>query len=120
MTLDKISKLLNAEMLWTGETSQMTIQVAKASDLMSDVLTFSGPGKLLITGLTNNHTIRTCEIAGIQAIIFVRGKKPSADTIALGKKNKIFLLATNLSMFETCGMLYTNGIKGVQISQKNT
>jgi len=120
VTLDKISELLNADMLWTGNTRGIDIQVAKASDLMSDVLTFSGPGKLLITGLTNKHTIHTCEIAGIQAIIFVRGKKPSAEMIELGKKNKIFLFASNLSMFETCGILYTNGIKGVQIHQKNT
>ena len=119
MILSDIINILNAETLCGSNTENLDIQVAKASDLMSDVLRFSGPGKLLITGLTNNHTIRTCDIAGISAIIFVRGKKPSGETIELGEKNGITLLATKLSMFETCGILYANGIEGVQIDQKN-
>jgi hypothetical protein len=117
--LNDIIKLLNAEILCGSNTESLDIQVAKASDLMSDVLRFSGPGKLLITGLTNNHTIRTCNIAGISAIIYVRGKTPSGETIELGEKNGITLLATRLSMFETCGILYAHGIEGVQIGQEN-
>jgi hypothetical protein len=119
VTLEKISQLLRADIVWADSPDETDFKIAKASDLMSDVLTFSGPGKLLITGLTNTHTIRTCHIAGIRAIIFTRGKKPSSETIQLGKKSRIALLTTHLSMFETCGILYTNGMKGVQISHEN-
>lgn len=115
MTLEKITELLQAEVLWNDMETDLDITVAKASDLMSDVLTFSGPGKLLITGLTNMHTIRTCDIAGIQAIIFVRGKKPSPQTIEMGKKCGIALCATHCSMFDACGILYANGMQGVRI-----
>lgn len=118
MTLKKISELLHAEIVWIDQTCDIDIQVAKASDLMSDVLTFSGPGKLLITGLTNTHTIRTCDIAGIKAIVFARGKKPASEVVELGKKATIALLTTNLSMFEACGILYTHGLKGVRINQE--
>jgi len=118
VTLKEISEHLHAEIVWADHTREIDIEVAKASDLMSDVLRFSGPGKLLITGLMNTHTIRTCDIAGIEAIVFVRGKKPPEDVVELGKKTTIALLTTNLSMFEACGILYAHGIKGVQIDQE--
>lgn len=118
MTLRQIKEFLNAEILTECDDQNIDIKVAKASDLMSDVLRFSGPGKLLLTGLTHNQVIRTCEIAGIAAIIFVRGKQPSAETVALGKKCNIAMLTTKLSMFESCGILYSNGIKGVSIKKE--
>jgi hypothetical protein len=89
------------------------IQCAYASDLMSDILVKVKPGSLLLTGLTNNQVVRTGKVAAIGAIIFVRGKKPNADTVKLAEYYNIALLATGLSMFDACGMLYSRGIKGV-------
>lgn len=113
MTLTELQELLQAEMLCGKSNADLDIKVAKASDLMSDVLAYTGPGKLLLTGLTNNQVIRTCEIAGVSAIVFVRGKRPSADTVALATRCDICLLATKLSMFESCGVLFSHGVRGV-------
>ncbi len=116
MTLSQIRILLDAEFICEHGTKDSDIKYAKASDLMSDVLAFSQPfsdrNTILITGLTNKQVIRTCEIAGVGAIIFVRGKNPSTETIELAQQCKITLLTTKLKMFETCGILYTNGITG--------
>jgi hypothetical protein len=87
----------------------MDIQVVKASDLMSDVLTMSCSGAALITGLVNLHTIRTAHIADIHAIVFVRGKRPTEEMINLANNSQIHLLTTPLSMYEACGLLYTSG-----------
>jgi predicted transcriptional regulator len=115
MTLPQIQKLLQAALISEAGASDIDIEFAKASDLMSDVLAFSRPfsdrNTLLITGLTNKQVVRTCEIAGVGAIIFVRGKNPSADTIELAEQCQIPLLTTKLKMFEACGILYTKGIK---------
>jgi predicted transcriptional regulator len=115
MTLPQIQKLLQAVLISEAGASDIDIEFAKASDLMSDVLAFSRPfsdrNTLLITGLTNKQVVRTCEIAGVGAIIFVRGKNPSADTIELAEQCQIPLLTTKLKMFEACGILYTKGIK---------
>jgi tRNA G18 (ribose-2'-O)-methylase SpoU len=119
MTLSQIKDLLNAEIITDSTKQDVDIKVAKASDLMSDVLRFSEPGKLLLTGLTNPQVIRTCEIAGICAIAFVRGKQPTIETIKLAKKCNLTLLATKLSMFESCGILFSNGIRGVSIRSKS-
>jgi predicted transcriptional regulator len=116
MTITQITELLNAEVISDQGADKLKIKFAKASDLMSDVLAFSKPfsdrDTLLITGLTNKQVVRTCEIAGVAAIVFVRGKNPSAETIELAKQCSIPLLTTRLKMYEACGTLYSNGIKG--------
>jgi hypothetical protein len=49
-------------------------------------------------------------MAGIQAIVFVRGKIPPPETIALAEEKGIALLASKYTMFETCGRLYKAGL----------
>jgi hypothetical protein len=117
VTLSQIKALLKAKTIYEGMGGLIDVKIVKASDLMSDVLAFSEPGKLLLTGLTNNNAIRTCDIAGISVIVFVRGKRPSQATVELAKKCKIAVLITQLSMFDACGILYTQGLRGVQIPQ---
>lgn len=110
MKLEEIKKILNAEMI-VGKYN-IEIKMACGSDLMSDVLTFTKPGVLLLTGLTNSQVVRTAEIAEIIAICFVRGKKPNIETIKLAKEKEIPILVTNFSMYESCGRLYKNGLPG--------
>lgn len=123
MTITEIIELLNAELISEQGTDKLEIKFAKASDLMSDVLAFSQPfskrNTLLVTGLTNKQVIRTCDIAGVGAIVFVRGKNPSTETIELARECKIPLLTTSLKMFEACGVLYNNGIMGTAPEESN-
>lgn len=116
MKLSRIKELLRAAMV-SDAGDDPDIKYAKASDLMSDVLASSlaraERNTLLITGLTNNQVIRTCEIAGLAAIVFVRGKYPSAETIELARQRNIALLATTMKMFDACGILYAHGIVAV-------
>ena len=122
MTLSRIQELLNANLIVGHGAHELDIKFAKASDLMSDVLAFSQPytdrNTLLITGLTNNQVVRTCEIAGVGAIIFVRGKHPPAETVELARRCQITLLTTAVKMFEACGILYAHGIAGVSPHEK--
>ena len=112
MTLNEIKDILQAEVLTSNCDMNMTVDRGCSADLMSDVLAFSTPGALLITGLTNEAAIRTAEIANMKAIVFVRGKEPKEKTITLAKEKNIPLLATNLPMFEACGRLYEKGLRG--------
>ena len=86
--------------------------MACGADLMSDVLAFTHAGTLLLTGLTNPQVVRTAEMAGIRAIIFVRGKRPPRETIALAEEKGIPLLATRYTLYEACGRLYNAGLPG--------
>jgi len=113
MVLQDILNILEAEVLTCHDSLDIEVKAAKASDLMSDVLTMSDSGILLLTGLTNVQAVRTAEIADLSAIIFVRGKRPDQKTIKLAEGKKIPLLATRLSMYESCGLLYGNGLSCV-------
>jgi hypothetical protein len=81
-----------------------------AADLMSDVLSFARPNCVLLTGLTHPQVVRTAEIAGILAIVFVRGKCPPQETLGLAEEVGIPLLCTRYSMYEACGRLYAAGL----------
>jgi hypothetical protein len=49
-------------------------------------------------------------MAGIRAIVFVRGKLPPAETVALAKEKAIPLLASKYTLFETAGRLFQAGL----------
>ncbi len=80
------------------------------ADLMSDVLAFAQKGMLLMTGLTNPQVIHTADMAGVKAIVFVRGKLPPTETVALAERRGIPLLASKYTLFETCGRLFGAGL----------
>ena len=117
MQLAKIKEYLKCQIISQNIDMNLDIQFAYASDLMSDVLLLAKPGALLLTGLANNHTIRTGKIAASSAIVFVRGKKPPETAIKLAVEYQIPILATELSMFDACGILFSNGLKGVSIKK---
>ena len=113
MKLADVEDVLGAELAWTADCpgcGDREVRSCHASDLMSDVLTFRGPGSLLLTGLTNAQVIRTAEMSDFVAICFVRGKKPQPDTIELAEDKGVPLYVTSLSMFEACGRLYGKGL----------
>jgi hypothetical protein len=80
------------------------------ADLMSDVLASSQPKAVLLTGLTNPQVVRTAQIAEFRAIIFVRGKQPQAETIAIATQENMPLITSPFGMFELCGRLHSAGL----------
>lgn len=110
MTLEEIAKLLDAEIISRDVDPTQSVTMACGADLMSDVLTFTHAGTLLLTGLTNPQVIRTADMAGISAIVFVRGKYPPPETIALAEEMNIPLLRSRYTMYECCGRLYKAGL----------
>jgi hypothetical protein len=115
MTLQKIISLIDGKIL-VETKNDPEISCAAASDLMSDVLAFAEPYSILLTGLCNPQVVRTAEMADIAAVIFVHGKVPEAETVALAKNKAIPLLVTMAPLFEACGRLYQAGLKGCDVS----
>ncbi len=112
MQLWEIKGILEAELLWKPIDLHLEIEMAEAADLMSDVLSQSIGGELLITGLINSQVIRTAEMADIKVIAFVHGKRPDERTIELAKMKGIPLLATKLFLYEACARLAMRGLVG--------
>ncbi|UCE19191.1 MAG: hypothetical protein JSV84_02265 [Gemmatimonadota bacterium] len=120
MILQEIMTILSAEVLACKNSLDIEVNAVKASDLMSDVLTMSDSGVLLLTGLTNVQAVRTAEIAELSAIVFVRGKRPEQDTIELAEQKNIPLLATQLPLYESCGLLFQKGLMGTSQPVKDS
>lgn len=118
MKLKEIKELLEAEVICGEDQLEMEIEAAGASDLMSDVLALGKPGMLLITGLANVQSVRTADIIEAKAIIYVRGKKPDQEGIAIAEKKGIPLLTTKYLMYQVCGILYQRGLKSVKDVEK--
>ncbi|MCL6432151.1 MAG: hypothetical protein K6V36_15050 [Anaerolineae bacterium] len=112
MTLEQVLKIIAGKVVSEGVDLSSTVEMACGADLMSDVLAFTHAGTLLLTGLTNPQVVRTAEMAGITAIVFVRGKYPPPETIALAAEKGIPLLATRYTLYEACGRLYSAGLPG--------
>lgn len=111
MRLGEIIEILQAEVIW-AEDMEIDIHTACGSDMMSDVLAFVKDQGMLLTGLLNTQAVRTADMLDMRCIVFVRGKMPGEDIVALAKLRGIALLSTKYRMFTACGKLYSAGLPG--------
>ena len=112
MKASEIMTLLNASILAGEHLPEAEVQSACGSDMMSDVLAFPKERMVLLTGLTNTHVVRTCEMLDVLLIVFVRGKLPGADVLEMADDRGIVVLGTPYTLYEACGRLYENGLPG--------
>lgn len=112
MTVHDISTLLDARILTQNANTDKEVLTACGSDMMSDVLAFAKTQCVLLTGLCNPQVIRTAEMMDIICIVFVRGKSPDEAMISMAEEMDIPILETKHRMFESCGILFANGLRG--------
>jgi hypothetical protein len=112
MRLERLRDLLRCEVLTGVDALDTEIDMAVASEAMSVVLASPHPRALMITGLTNIQSVRTAHVSYMPAILYVRGSRPTEATVKLAHANKMVLLSTELGMFDSCGILYSHGIRG--------
>jgi predicted transcriptional regulator len=112
MKLSEVLAIIDGRIITANPNPDLEVTMGCGADLMSDVLAFTHDGTLLLTGLTNPQVVRTAEMAGIRAIVFVRGKIPPPETIALAEERAIPLIASRYTLFETSGRLFEAGLPG--------
>ena len=112
MQLSQIREILKARVLWGEDRLDREVFSACGSDFMSDVLAFVKNQALLLTGLVNPQVVRTADMVEMKCIVFVRGKVPGADILALAEERDIVVMTCPKRMYEACGLLYSNGLRG--------
>ncbi len=110
MKLCDVLQAIDGRLITKNTDLDIEVQMGCGADLMSDVLAFTHADTLLLTGLTNPQVVRTADMAGIRAIMFVRGKLPPSETVILAEDKGIPLLASKYTLYETCGRLYRTGL----------
>ncbi|MBU2506905.1 MAG: hypothetical protein KJ799_09300 [Bacteroidetes bacterium] len=114
MNIHKVKQIIDAEIICGEELLGMEVKMGCGCDLMSHVLAhIEHESTLLLTGLTTPQVIYTTDAVDIKAICFVRGKRPDDDVVKLANERAIVLMCTQLPLFESCGKLYKEGLKGI-------
>ena len=111
MKLKEVRDILNAEVLCGEELLDTEVRSACGSDLMSDVLAYVKNQALLLTGLVSPQVVRTAEMMDMSCVVFVRGKQPDENILALARDRDMVVLATKERMYNACGLLYINGLR---------
>ena len=114
LSLADIRDLLRAQVYVGEDKLDMPVKAGSASDLMSDMLTGRNSDAVLLTGLCNVQVIRTSIIAGVVAVVLVRGKQPTQEIITQAREHGLPLLSTPFTMFTSCGRLFSKGLRGVE------
>lgn len=121
MLLAEIVTLLGCmELLPLEQAGGREIAGCFAADLMSEVLAFCGHGPLLVTGLTNLQSVQTAEVVDATAILYVNGKRPDGQVLALARARGLPLLSTTLTMYEACGRLHRGGLPASTKQERTT
>lgn len=108
MKIQKIVELLQTRICAGEDLLNEEVYRACGSDMMSDVLAYVKDQGVLLTGLVNEQVVRTAVMMDMRCIVFVRNKCPTPEIIRLANEHKLVVLATELRMYEACGILYTN------------
>ena len=112
MTIREIAETLDATWLCCEEEGGRVLRTAFASDMMSDVLAYVKDQAVLLTGLNNPQVVRTADMVEMKCIVFVRGKVPGPDILSLAEERDIVVMTCPKRMYEACGLLYSNGLRG--------
>ena len=115
MKIQKIKELLEADVLCGEENLDGEVKSACGCDMMSDVLAFVKDQAVLLTGLCNPQVVRTAMMMDMRCIVFVRGKIPSDDVVALARDAGIVVMTSKIRMYVACGILYGEGLHGGEL-----
>lgn len=115
MNVNDLIRLIKGDLINKGADLTRQIKGGCGADLMSDVLASIQPEAVLLTGLCNPQVVRTAQMADVSAIVFVRGKMPPKETIALATEERIALITSPFGMFELCGRLHQAGLPSLEM-----
>ena len=108
--VDIVALLGCTELLVFDRPDSREISGCFAADLMSEVLAFCDHGAMLVTGLTNVQSVQTAEVVDLHAILYINGKRPDEQVLALARARSLPLLSTHLTMYQACGRLHEGGL----------
>ena len=112
MKIRHIQNLLDAKLLCHGDNLDTEVTSAFGCDLMSDVLAYVKDQSVLLTGLVNPQVIRTAIMLDMVCVVFVRSKTPTDEILELAKESGIAVMSTKKTLYESCGIIYSNGLCG--------
>ncbi len=106
MNLNDLVEELSLEAKTFKEGLQNEITGAYVSDLLSDVMGNSKKGEVWVTLQTHLNIVAVAGHAGLAGIIIVGDRQIAEPVLQKAESEKITIMSTPLSTFETAGKLY--------------
>lgn len=111
MKVFDIVNILHLKINAGSDSLQQEIKGGYVSDMLSDVLANAGEGNIWVTLQTHLNIIPVASMKGLAGIIIVNGRQPDDETLKKAEEEKIPILGTVMTAFQTVGKLYELGIK---------
>lgn len=108
----RVSELAEQARLNTlNEYKDKEIEGVYISDMVSDIITGAKANGILVTLQIHKSLIAAANLVDVAAVVFVRGKKPADDVVALASKAGIGLFVTDLDTWSFAMKLNEIGIR---------
>ena len=113
MQFSELTTLLHGTLLINPSHETSELNFCGAADLMDEIKRQYSKGSVLVTGLTTGGVIQTAIDSGLEVVVMVRGKKPAPEELKQAQAIGLPVLMTRHTLFTTCGLLYSNGLRGL-------
>ncbi len=113
MKFSELTTLLNGTLLTNPPHKVSKLTFCGAADVMDEIKRQFANGSVLVTGLITGGVIQTAIEYNLAVVVMVRGKKPALEELEHAQKIGLPVLMTRHTLFTTCGLLYSNGLRGL-------
>jgi hypothetical protein len=111
MILNEIIRTFGLTVYAPPADGALAVEHGYASDLLSDVIGNAGKDCVWVTMQIHVNIIAVAALKDIAAIVIVSNHRPADETVAMAKQKGVCVLGTAMTAFETCGRLYSAGIR---------
>ncbi len=113
MQFSKLTSLLHGTLLTNPSQEVGELNFCGAADVMDEIKRQYAKGSILVTGLITGGVIQTAIEYNLAVVVMVRGKKPAPEELERAQAIGLPVLMTRHTLFTTCGLLYSNGLRGL-------
>ncbi len=106
MNLEELAKQLSLKILSYKDGLKKSISNGYASDMLSDVMANSTQDNIWITLQTHPNIVAVAHLKNLSGIIITCGRQPEVETLKKAESEKITILTTSMSAFDTAGKIY--------------
>jgi hypothetical protein len=107
MKLKEIVEKLHCSVQTGEDLLNQEVLGGYASDLLSDVIANSKAGDVWVTMQVHVNIVAVAVLKELAGIIIVQGRKPAEDTLRKAREEKIAVIVSDLSAFETVGKIHS-------------
>ncbi len=103
---------LQAEILVRGGMESEEVEGGYCGDLLSDCIAHAEENSVWVTVQSHPNVVAVATLVGIRCIIVTNSQEVQEQTLEKAREQKITLLRTSLSSFETVAILSRLGVPG--------